>query len=76
VKKAADIWRQIDENGIKVATDAGNKHIQLTQEETDAFKTVLEPVVDRWVKEVGGKGIDGAALVSKARELVAANAAK
>ncbi|MBC7312792.1 MAG: C4-dicarboxylate ABC transporter substrate-binding protein, partial [Rhizobium sp.] len=76
VKKAADIWRQIDENGIKVATDAGNKHIQLTQEETDAFKTVLEPVVDRWVKEVDGKGIDGAALVAKARELVAANTGK
>lgn len=76
VKKAGDIWRQIDENGIKVATDAGNKHIQLTQEETDAFKTVLEPVVDRWVKEVGGKGIDGAALVAKARELVAANMGK
>ncbi len=76
VVKAAEIWRQIDENGIKVATDAGNKHIQLTQEETDAFKTVLEPVVDRWVKEVDGKGIDGAALVAKARELVAANSAK
>lgn len=74
--KAADIWRQIDDGGIKVATDAGNTHIQLTEEETQAFQTVLEPVVDRWVKEVDGKGIDGATLVSKARELISANSAK
>ena len=74
--KAADIWRQIDDGGIKVATDAGNTHIQLTEEETQAFQTVLEPVVDRWVNEVDGKGIDGATLVSKARELISANSAK
>lgn len=74
--KAADIWRKIDDGGIKVATDAGNTHIQLTEEETQAFQTVLEPVVDRWVNEVDGKGIDGATLVSKARELISANSAK
>lgn len=74
--KAADIWRQSDDSGIKVATDAGNTHIQLTEEETQAFQTVLEPVVDRWVNEVDGKGIDGATLVSKARELISANSAK
>lgn len=72
----AKVWRQSDDNGIKIAVDSGNKHIELTQEETDAFKTTLEPVVDRWVKEVGAKGIDGAAMVAKARELVAAHTTK
>lgn len=75
-KQVGQIWRDIDNGGIKVATDSGNKHVVLTQEETDAFKAKLEPVVDRWVQEVSGKGIDGAALVAKARELIAANASK
>lgn len=76
VAKVGQIWRDIDEAGIKVATDAGNTYIELTQEETDAFKPKLEPVVDRWVKEVSGKGIDGAALVKAARERIAAHTAK
>ena len=45
-------------------------HIILSASETAAFKTVLEPVVDRWVKEVSEKGIDGAGLVKEARALV------
>ncbi len=76
VKQVGDIWRNIDNNGIKVATGAGNKHIELTQQETDAFRAKLEPVVDRWVKEVSAKNIDGKALVAKARELISTNASK
>ena len=64
------IWRATDDFGIAFAVKAGNEHIVLTQEECRAFKAKLEPVVDRWVKEVGEKGIDGAALVSKARALI------
>jgi TRAP-type C4-dicarboxylate transport system substrate-binding protein len=73
VAKVGDIWRAADDAGIGVATKAGNKHITLTAEETDAFKKALEPVVDRWVAEVKEKGIDGAALVAKAREALAKN---
>ncbi|MBP1848757.1 TRAP transporter substrate-binding protein [Rhizobium halophytocola] len=76
VKKVGEIWRNIDNNGIKVATDAGNTHIELTPEETDAFKAKLDPVVDRWVADVKGKGIDGDMLVKKARELIASHASK
>ena len=64
-------WGANDDGGIKVAIGAGNKHIQLSQAETDAFQKVLEPVVAQWIAEVKGKGIDGAALVAKARKLVA-----
>lgn len=70
-QKVGAIWAANDEGGIKVATAAGNEHIQLTQAETDAFKKVLEPVVQRWIDEVKEKGIDGAALVAKARKLIA-----
>ncbi|PRX31937.1 TRAP-type C4-dicarboxylate transport system, substrate-binding protein [Meinhardsimonia xiamenensis] len=69
------IWRASDDFGIKVAVDAGNEHIVLTEEETQAFRDAMQPVVARWVDEVTGKGIDGAGLVAKARELVSANTA-
>lgn len=68
------IWRDIDERGIKVATDAGNTHVTLTEAETAAFQTALEPVVQRWIDDVQGQGIDGAALVETTRGLIAQNA--
>jgi TRAP-type C4-dicarboxylate transport system substrate-binding protein len=69
--KVGDIWRASDNFGIKFATDAGNEHIVLSEEETRAFQAKLEPVVQRWIDEVNGHGIDGAGLVAKARELIA-----
>ncbi|MCA0994475.1 TRAP transporter substrate-binding protein [Alloyangia pacifica] len=74
VAKVGQIWRDIDERGIKVATDAGNTHVTLTEEETAAFQTALEPVVDHWIEDVSAKGIDGAAMVEKARALIEENA--
>jgi len=72
--EVGDIWRAADEAGIKVATDAGNEHIVLTEEETAAFQEALEPVVGRWVEEVSAQGIDGNMLVEEARELIEKNA--
>lgn len=73
--EVGDIWRASDDFGINVATDAGNTHRILTEEQTAPFVAAMQPVVDRWVGEVSGKGIDGAALVEKARALVAQNTA-
>jgi len=70
-QKVGQIWAANDDGGIKVAIKAGNEHIQLSQAETDAFQKALEPVVGRWIAEVKSKGIDGAALVAKARKLIA-----
>jgi TRAP-type C4-dicarboxylate transport system substrate-binding protein len=64
------IWAANDDEGIAVAVKSGNKHIQLTEAEIAEFRTKLEPVVDRWVTEVKSKGIDGGALVVKARKLI------
>ncbi|MCV0427395.1 MAG: TRAP transporter substrate-binding protein [Roseibium sp.] len=74
VKQVGDIWAGADDFGIGLATKAGNTHITLTPEETAAFNQALEPVVTRWVEEVSGKGIDGAALVDKAKAAIADNA--
>ncbi|MGR3570488.1 TRAP transporter substrate-binding protein [Brevirhabdus sp.] len=72
--KVGDIWRASDDFGIKVATDAGNTHVTLTDAQTEAFRQAMEPVVQRWIDEVAAKGIDGAALVEEARRLIAENA--
>lgn len=67
------IWMETDQFGIRFAVEQGNEHIVLTQEETEAYRPYLEPVVVRWVDEVTGKGIDGATLVATARQRIAAN---
>ena len=74
--QVGDIWRASDDGGIEFAVASGNKHITLTKGETDAFRKVLEPVVQRWIDEVSSKGIDGAALVAKARARIAAHRGK
>jgi TRAP-type C4-dicarboxylate transport system substrate-binding protein len=72
--EVGDIWRASDEFGIGMAVENGNEHIVLTEEETAAFQELLDPVVQRWVDEVSGAGIDGAALVERAQALVDENA--
>lgn len=73
VAKVGEIWTGADEFGIGLATKAGNTHVTLSEEETEAFRKDLAPVTDRWVEEVAAKGIDGAALVEKARASVASH---
>ncbi len=71
--QVGDVWRGTDDHGIGMAVESGNEHITLTEEETQAFRDALAPVVDRWIEEVTGNGIDGAGLVEKARAGIAAN---
>ena len=74
--QVGDIWRAGDDFGISLAVKAGKEHITLTEEETSALLETVAPVVDRWVDEVSAKGIDGAALVDKARGLIAKHSAE
>lgn len=64
------VWRATDDFGIKLATDAGNSHIVLSEDEYAAFEEAMNPVVERWTEEVSSKGIDGAGLVDKARAAI------
>ncbi|WP_296424618.1 TRAP transporter substrate-binding protein [Yoonia sp.] len=72
--QVGEVWRATDDFGINMAVEAGNTHVILTDEETQVFRDAMAPVVDRWIAEVSASGIDGAALVEKARALIAANA--
>lgn len=67
----AKVWRASDDFGIKMATDNGNEHIVLTEEEMAAFNTALSPVVDRWIEE-NKDSFDAAALVEASRKAMAA----
>lgn len=67
-------WLAAERQGLEVATGAGVEHIQLSAEETDAFARALEPVVRRWTDEVSARGVDGAALVARARALLTGDA--
>ena len=54
---------EIEAQGLKAATDAGNMHIVLTEEETDAMRLHLEPVLARWVADIGGLGANGSTII-------------
>lgn len=68
-----DIWRASEEVGISLAVKAGNTHTIMTEAETDRMRTAMAPVIQRWINEVGKKGIDGAALVARIQALIADN---
>lgn len=75
-REVGQIWTDSEKVGIALAEKDGNKHIKLTDAELKAFRDKLEPVVERWVKEVSEKGIDGKKLVAEARAAIAKYDAK
>jgi len=73
--EVGEVWMGTEAGGLSVATDAGNEHIVLDEAETQAFRDVLEVVAERWVEDRAAEGIDAAALLARARELVAEHTA-
>jgi TRAP-type C4-dicarboxylate transport system substrate-binding protein len=71
VRAVGKVWTDSEDVGIAIAKKAGNTHIQLTEAQLAQFRQKLEPVVQRWIDEVKGVGIDGKALVDQARALIA-----
>ena len=73
-KEVGDIWRKNDDGAIKVLIDAGNEYVELTADETGAFKAALAPVVDHWVAARSGE-IDAKGLVEAAKAAIAKHSA-
>ena len=69
---AAQVMWDYDAPGRKIAEDAGNTIVTLDEAEVARWQEAAMPVVDRWVAEMDGKGIDGAALIEQAQGLIAA----
>ncbi len=70
-EEAGRIWMASEEPGRNATTGHGNEIVVLSEEEIGRFREATEPVIDRWIEEVSGQGIDGAAMVEAAREAVA-----
>jgi TRAP-type C4-dicarboxylate transport system substrate-binding protein len=72
---AAEVMFEYDKPGRDLAVAAGNNIIQLDEAEVARWKDAAQPVVDRWVAEMEGQGIDGRALIERAKALIAAKSA-
>lgn len=64
------IQQDYDAPGRELAVEAGNNIIELSAEDVDQWIAAAEPVIDNWIAEMDGRGLDGQALVDQARELI------
>jgi TRAP-type C4-dicarboxylate transport system substrate-binding protein len=55
-----------------VAVDRGNEIVTVSGAALADWQAVARPIVDGWVEEMAGRGIDGQALIDEARRLMAA----
>ncbi|PIL17228.1 hypothetical protein P775_24605 [Puniceibacterium antarcticum] len=72
-EEMGNAWNDIEPVGKKIAEDAGNQVVALSPEATSEFQAPFEAVAQRWAQEARGLGIDGAALLEKARAAVMAH---
>jgi TRAP-type C4-dicarboxylate transport system substrate-binding protein len=72
-KLAAVEMLAADAPGRSIAEEAGNEITVLDEAEVARWKAASQPVIDAWIAEMEGKGIDGKALIARAKELIAAN---
>lgn len=69
---AGENWAAIEVPGQKVmASKKKNQFHTLPAEDVAAMHEAAKPVIDRWLKEMKGRGIDGEALLADARAMVA-----
>jgi len=64
------IW-EADGPGRKLAQERGNQFHMIGAAELDNWRKLAQTVQDEWVKEMNGKGRDGAALLKAAQGLIA-----
>ena len=62
---------EVDVIGRETAQKQGNAIVVLDDAETARWRQASAGVVDKWVAEMTGRGIDGAALVEAAQRLIA-----
>ncbi|MCF3592800.1 TRAP transporter substrate-binding protein [Rhodobacteraceae bacterium LMO-12] len=69
---AGGTQQDYDDPGRQLAVDRGNNIISLDAAQSAEWAAAAEPVYAAWVAEMADKGIDGQALIDRARELMAA----
>ena len=56
----------------QIAVDRGNNIITISAEQAQEWFDLVQPLYDRWVADMAGRGIDGQVLIDQARALMAA----
>ena len=67
---AGRTMEEYDAPAREMAEDLGNNIIVLDEAETKRWKDAASPMVEKWIADMKGKGIDGAMLVKDAQALV------
>jgi len=74
VKKMGQVWMDVEKPGMRMQAASKNSEVAKYDAKTmAAFDAIGQKVVDRWVKEVSKKGIDGTKLVNEARKGIIKN---
>ena len=68
---AGKIMWEGDKPARDIALKAGNKIIQLDETETARWTKATRPVIARWIKDMGRRGLDGQDLIDRAQNLIA-----
>lgn len=71
-ERIGEMWEGFEQSGVDALAKAGTETIILPADEAAKFEAANMTVVQKWVDEVTAAGIDGAALVDRARAAVAA----
>jgi len=75
-KQAGTMWDDVGaEVAAKVKASGKGTIAEISEEEKARWVEATQPVRDKWVEEMKGKNIDGAALVEEAKALIAKNSA-
>lgn len=61
-----------DINGRRIAEASGNEVVDIPLAEKAEWVDAVQPVINGWIAEMDGKGLDGAGLVAAARAAIAA----
>ena len=65
------VWDAAERPGRQAAEQAGNSFVALDEAEIERWKLATAPVIADWLAETDARGLDGAALLQEARELIA-----
>lgn len=61
---------EYDAPGRELAVGRNNNIVELSAEQVEEWKAAAQPVIDNWVAEMDGKGLDGKGLLDEARTLI------
>jgi len=70
---AGRVMQEYDAPAREIAEDRGNTIVTLDEGQMEEWRAAADPIVDGWIADMQAEEIDGAALVERARALIAEN---